>query len=181
MINNFKKVIGLLLMGKEGMRELYRICVWYYDFNRVCERRIIKASRLYHKGGFWRLISLFIHKRNRKRFPCEIYPHVKIEGRLIIPHCVGIVVGKTAELGDGTKIMPNVVIGAKYSCKQNILGKKRRHARIGRNCFIGANAVILGDIEIGDNVLIGAGSIVTCNVPADSVVVGFNKITSKNS
>jgi putative colanic acid biosynthesis acetyltransferase WcaB len=44
--------------------------------------------------------------------------------------------------------------------------------RIGHNVDIGVNVTIIGDIEIGDNVIIGAGSVVTKNVPANSVMVG---------
>jgi acetyltransferase-like isoleucine patch superfamily enzyme len=44
--------------------------------------------------------------------------------------------------------------------------------RIGRNCWIGANAVILPGVQLGDRVVVGAGAVVTRSFPADSVVVG---------
>lgn len=46
----------------------------------------------------------------------------------------------------------------------------RKHASIGNDCFLGANSIIIGNIVIGDDVLIAAGATVTKDVPAHSVV-----------
>ena len=157
----FKKIIGTYFLST--------------DINRKFEKRVIQASNLYHRGGIHIIIALCIHNRNRKRFPCEIYPQVRIEGKISVPHCVGIVIGKTAVIGDGTKIMPNVVIGARFS-PHRCHDVGRRHAIIGKNCMIGANAVIIGDIIIGDNVVVGAGAIITRDIPSNAIVTGHNII-----
>lgn len=47
-----------------------------------------------------------------------------------------------------------------------------KETRIGRKCFIGANAMIMCGVTIGDEVIVGAGSIVTKDVPSNSIVAG---------
>ncbi len=69
-------------------------------------------------------------------------------------------------------------IGENFTCRQNTtLGNKSdnetsKKPTIGNNVTLGANVVIIGDVEIGDNSIIGAGCVVTKNIPANSVVVG---------
>ena len=79
-------------------------------------------------------------------------------------------------IGDRTKLGPNVVIS---TAGHPILPQLREQAfqynipvRIGRNCWIGAGAVILPGVTIGDNTVIGAGSVVTRDIPANVVAVG---------
>jgi acetyltransferase-like isoleucine patch superfamily enzyme len=77
------------------------------------------------------------------------------------------------EIGDGTIFAPGVkIISANHD--KNNLNKFAYSApiRIGSNCWIGANAVILPGVEIGDNVIIGAGSVVTKNIPSNCTVKG---------
>lgn len=79
-------------------------------------------------------------------------------------------------IGDKTMIGPNVTVA---TAGHPVLPSLREKAyqfnipvKIGKNCWIGAGAVILPGVEIGDNTVIGAGSVVTKNIPADSVAVG---------
>lgn len=91
--------------------------------------------------------------------PCE----VNIGRNFIIDHFGGIVINGYTEFGDNCRIRTGVVIGIKH------VGETRA-PKIGNNVDIGAGAKILGDITIGDNVLIGANTVVTKNVPSNSVV-----------
>lgn len=150
----------------------------YSEFNKQCNRRIILANKLYHRGKYWKILGVILHKFNRRKFNIEIYPHCIIGEDLYIPHCVGIVIGKTAEIGNKCIIFPNVVIGAKYS-PFSINPNGRRHAKIGDNCTIGAGAKILGNISIGDNVTIAANTIVSIDVPSNSIVKNVNEIMTK--
>lgn len=79
-------------------------------------------------------------------------------------------------VGDFTMIAPNVTI---VTGTHPILPKLRVHhyqynlpVRIGKNCWIGAGAIILPGVTIGDNTIIGAGSVVTKDIPANVVAVG---------
>ncbi len=53
------------------------------------------------------------------------------------------------------------------------MGKKKRHPNISDNVVIGAGAKVLGPITVGKNSKIGANSVVTRNVPSNTVVVGI--------
>lgn len=156
------------------------LCLWNDTIcegtNRKALKNFMKANRLWHKGNkFSQLYSMFIHNRNIKKYNCEIYPQSILGEGLYIPHCVGIIIGSTTVIGKNCTIYPNVVFGAKYSPNQkNPNG--RRHALVGDNCVIGANTSIIGDITIGNNVTIGAGSIITKDIPDNAVVVGINNI-----
>ncbi len=146
--------------------------------NRTALKRIIKANKMFLNGNlFQKFIALRIHNRNIKLYGCEVYPQAKIGEGLYIPHCVGIVVGSTAQLGRNCTIYPNVVFGARYSPKEEN-PKGRRHAKCGDNCVFGANSTIIGDITIGNNVIVGAGAVITKDIPDNAVVVGHNKIVS---
>jgi acetyltransferase-like isoleucine patch superfamily enzyme len=48
----------------------------------------------------------------------------------------------------------------------------RAHTRIGQNCFIGGRALILPGVSVGDSCIVGAGSVVTRSIPANSIVAG---------
>ena len=79
-------------------------------------------------------------------------------------------------IGDYTMIGPNVVIA---TAGHPLLPELREQGyqynapvHIGRNCWLGAGAIILPGITIGDNAVIGAGSVVTKNIPANTVAVG---------
>lgn len=105
----------------------------------------------------------------------EIHPGAEIGKDFFIDHGSGTVIGETAEIGDNVTIYQNVSLGG-TSLKQ-----EKRHPTVGNNVVIGAGAKLLGPIKIGDNVRIGANSVVTKDVPDNSVVVGVpGRIVSRN-
>ena len=96
----------------------------------------------------------------------EIHPSAKIGTGFFIDHGMGVVIGETAEVGDYVTLFQGVTLGG--------TGKERgkRHPTLGNHVVVGAGAKILGGITIGDNVKIGANSVVLKNVPANSTVIG---------
>jgi len=88
--------------------------------------------------------------------------------RVKFPHPVGIVIGLNVNIGYDCIIYQNVTIGTKDTANY----KNGKYPKIGNNVIIYPNSVIIGDIEIGDNAVIGAGSIVLKNVPSGKVVFG---------
>ena len=79
-------------------------------------------------------------------------------------------------IGDGTIFAPNVMIYDHDHVFDAVNGVKHREYKttpvvIGKNCWIGANVIILRGSIIGDNCVIGAGSIVKCNLESGSVLV----------
>lgn len=85
---------------------------------------------------------------------------------VIFPHPIGIVIAKEAIIGRNCRIFQNVTIA-----KKNGLTKENA-PRIGDNVKIFSNACIIGDITVGNNVIIGAGAVVVKDVPDNTVVVG---------
>jgi serine O-acetyltransferase len=96
----------------------------------------------------------------------EIHPAAKIGRRLFIDHGMGAVIGETAIVGDDVTLYQGVTLGG--------TGKEhgKRHPTIEDNVVVGGGAKILGNITVGKNSRIGAGSVVLRNVPDDSTVVG---------
>ncbi|MFX1391630.1 MAG: serine O-acetyltransferase, partial [Promethearchaeota archaeon] len=92
-----------------------------------------------------------------------------------IDHGGGVVIGETAEIGDNVTIYQGVVLGGTTT------DPIKRHPTLGNNIVVGTGAKLLGPIIIGDNVKIGANSVVVNDVPPNSVVVGVpGKIIARN-
>lgn len=96
----------------------------------------------------------------------EIHPSARIGVGFFIDHGMGVVIGETAEIGDFVTLFQGVTLGG--------TGKERgkRHPTLGNHVVVGAGAKILGGIRVGDNVKIGANSVVLKSVPANSTVIG---------
>ena len=97
----------------------------------------------------------------------EIHPGAKIKKGLFIDHGMGVVIGETSEIGENCIIFHNVSLGG--------TGKHegKRHPTIGNNVLIGTAATLLGPINIGNNVKIGAETfVINHDVPSNSTVVG---------
>jgi acetyltransferase-like isoleucine patch superfamily enzyme len=81
--------------------------------------------------------------------------------------------GNGIEIGDDTRFAPGVkIISANHSLRNLSQYVASPPVRIGKNCWIAANAVILPGVKLGDNVVVGAGAVVTKSFPDNSVVVG---------
>jgi serine O-acetyltransferase len=98
----------------------------------------------------------------------EIHPGAQIGKRLVIDHGMGVVIGETAIVGDDCLIFHGVTLGGTSQTR-----KGRRHPKIGNNVMIGAGAKVLGNIEVQNNVKIGANSVVTSDCPSNSTIVGI--------
>ncbi|NEO31950.1 MAG: serine O-acetyltransferase [Symploca sp. SIO3C6] len=124
----------------------------------------------------------FAHWLNLKRLPIiprlisalarfltgiDIHPGAVIGKGVFIDHGMGVVIGETAIVGDYALIYQGVTLGG--------TGKEsgKRHPTLGKNVVVSAGVKVLGNIQIGDNVRIGAGSIVLQDVPPDCTVVGI--------
>jgi len=97
----------------------------------------------------------------------EIHPGAKIGQAFFIDHGIGVVIGETVEIGDDCVLYHNVTLGG----TGNHQGK--RHPTLGNNVTIGTGATLLGPINIGDNVKIGAETVIIMHdVPSNCTVVG---------
>lgn len=97
----------------------------------------------------------------------DIHPGARIGRRFFIDHGAGVVIGETAEIGDDVTLYHGVTLGG------TTWNKGKRHPTLGNGVLVGAGAKILGPIVLGDNVRVGANSVVVKDVPADKTVVGI--------
>lgn len=139
-------------------------------------RRIIDYSRGNDLRCFWRLYALqkkvknrFLHdiltfmmSRSAHRHGGYIGSDAVIKSPLSLPHGLhGIFISRYATIGENCWIYQNVTIGE----------VDRKAPTIGDNCLIGAGAVLIGDIKIGNGVKIGAGAVVNTSIPDNCTVV----------
>ena len=114
----------------------------------------------------FRLPGRFLSQFSRRFTGIEIHPGAKIGRRFFIDHGMGVVIGETSEIGDDVLIYQGVVLGG------TTLEKAKRHPTIGNNVVVGAAAILLGPITVGDGARIGANSVVIRPVPPGATVVG---------
>lgn len=103
---------------------------------------------------------------NRLLTGIEIHPGATIHGRCFIDHGMGVVIGETAEIGDGCHLHQGVTLGGTST------QRTKRHPTLLEDVTVGAGAQIIGAVTIGKGARIGAGSVVVANVPEYATVVG---------
>ena len=128
--------------------------VWFYRMNHW-----LWNHRLF-------LLGRWLSQVARLLTGIEIHPGAKIGRRLFIDHGMGVVIGETAIVGNDVTLYQGVTLGG--------TGKEhgKRHPTLDDSVVVGGGAKILGNITVGRNCRIGAGSVVLRNVPEDSTVVG---------
>ena len=126
------------------------------------------AYRFAHRIYKWHipLIPRIISYITRIITGIEIHPAAKIGRRFFIDHGEGVVIGETTVIGDDVLVYQQVTLGG----TGNEHGK--RHPTLEDNVIVGAGAKVLGNITIGHDTRIGAGSVVVEDVPEHSTVVG---------
>ncbi len=124
-----------------------------------------RFAHWFYRHGMHFLARLFSHW-NRFLTGVEIHPAARLGEGVFIDHGMGVVIGETTEIGDHVTIYKGVVLGG--------TGKEtgKRHPTLGHNVVVSSNAIVLGSIVIGNNVKIGAGSVVLDDVPDNCTVVG---------
>lgn len=158
---------------REDVRTIYK--------NDPAAGNIVEVCLLY--PGLWALWMYRIaHQLNKWKVPfvprfisffarfftgIEIHPAAMIGRRFFIDHGMGVVIGATCIIGDDVLLYQGVTLGG----TGNERGK--RHPTLGNHVVVGAGAKVLGNIVIGDNVRIGAGSVVVKAVPDNVTVVGI--------
>jgi len=128
----------------------------------------LQAHRIAH--ALWRDgrrdVAYFVQMRSSEVFGVDIHPAARVGPGLMIDHAHSIVIGETVEIGDNVTLLHSVTLGG--------TGKEGgdRHPKIGDNVMIGAGAIVLGNIRIGNHARIAAGSVVLRSVPSEKTVAG---------
>lgn len=126
---------------------------------------------------FYSLRFMQLHKKIFIKYSCDITPECQL-GKVIFRHPLGIVIGGGARLSDGVIIHQNVTFGALRFDEIERRGVFCEQF-VGENSIICTGAKVLGNVKIGKNCIIGANAVVTVDVPDNCVVVGYNKILPK--
>lgn len=132
----------------------------------------------YHALGWYRIAHFFYRHRwfflarllsqlGRFFTQIEIHPGATIGRRLVIDHGAGIVIGETAIIGDDCLLYHGVTLGGTHH------ESRKRHPTLQDRVTVGAGAKILGDITLGDDVIVGANAVVTKSVESGVTVVGI--------
>ncbi|KFF75059.1 transferase [Chryseobacterium sp. P1-3] len=127
---------------------------------------ILRKAQKYRKksiaGLFWRLLL----RHYQIKYGFQIYPETEIGEGFYLGHWGALVINPKTRIGKNCNIAQGVTIG------QQNRGKNEGFPVIGDEVWIGPNAVIVGSIHIGNNVLIAPNAFVNFDVPSDSMVMG---------
>lgn len=132
---------------------VYRFGRWRYGVQPALLRKFF--SLIYHV--LYKLVQIL----TGIELPCE----VPVGRNFVIDHFGGIIISGYAKFGDNCRIRDGVVVGLRRV-------EDKCAPIVGNNVDIGSGAKLLGQIKIGDNVLIGANAVVLCDVPDNSIAVG---------
>ena len=138
----------------------------YPGFKAIVYYRI--AHLLYEMG--YKLCARIISEEAHSKTGIDIHPAAKISVPFFIDHGTGIVVGETTVINKRVRMYQGVTLGAiSVPHAQEIHGVKR-HPTIGNDVTIYANATILGDIKVGDDVIVGSNTYIREDIPAHTTV-----------
>ena len=162
-VSQLKEDIATIYEKDPAANNLLEVILCYPGLHALILHRIA------HKLNYWKipLIPRIISNISRFFTGIEIHPAARIGRRFFIEHGMGVVIGETTIIGDDVLLYQGVTLGG----TGNEHGK--RHPTLGNNIVVGSGAKVLGNIEIGSNSRIGAGSVVVDSVPENSTVVGI--------
>lgn len=128
-------------------------------------------------------IRYILDRRLKMAFSCDIGDNLPDSTKM--PHPIGIVIANESEVGENVKIYQNVTIGANIGNERNVNIYKKlasveknkdkdkdSYPTIGDNVIIYSGAAIIGEIDIGENSIIGTNSVVKKDIPPNSIAVG---------
>ncbi len=163
MFSRLRSDIQCILERDPAARTGWEVLTCYPGLHAVILHR--RANWCWTHGFKW--LGRFISHLTRGWTGIEIHPGAKIGERVFFDHAMGVVVGETAEIGDGCTIYQGVTLGGTALYK----GAKR-HPTLGKNVVIGAGAQVLGGFTVGDGARIGSNAVVVKPVPAGATAVG---------
>ena len=164
MFSRLRSDIQCILDRDPAARSTWEVLTCYPGLHALMLHRL--AHWLWLRGLRW--VGRFISQISRWLTGIEIHPGASIGNCVFIDHGMGVVIGETAEIGDGCTIYQGVTLGGTSLSK----GAKR-HPTLGRNVVVGAGAKVLGGFLVGDHAAIGSNAVVTKPVPAGATAVGI--------
>ena len=163
MFERLRYDIDCILERDPAARSAWEVLTCYPGLHALVLHRlahVVVAARVQWLGRFVSHLARFLTG-------IEIHPGAKIGERVFFDHAMGVVVGETAEIGDGCTIYQGVTLGG-----TSLYKGAKRHPTLGRNVVVGAGAQVLGGFTVGDGAKIGSNAVVTKPVPAGATAVG---------
>jgi serine O-acetyltransferase len=164
MFSRLRSDIQCILDRDPAARSKWEVLTCYPGLHAILLHRL--SHGLWRRQMRW--LARWISQFSRWLTGIEIHPGAQIGDNVFIDHGMGIVIGETAEVGDGCTIYQGVTLGGTSLTK----GAKR-HPTLGRNVIVGAGAKVLGGFTVGDNAAIGSNAVVTKPVPEGATAVGI--------
>ncbi len=164
MFSRIRSDIQCILDRDPAARSKWEVLTCYPGLHAVVIHRL--SHWFWSNGLKWlgRFLSMFA----RWLTGIEIHPGAKIGERVFFDHAMGVVVGETAEIGDGCTIYQGVTLGG-----TSLYKGAKRHPTLGRDVVVSAGAKVLGGFEVGDGAKIGSNAVVIKPVPAGATAVGI--------
>jgi serine O-acetyltransferase len=163
MFSRLRSDIQCILDRDPAARTRWEVLTLYPGLHAVVLHRA--AHWCWNHGLKW--FGRFISECTRWMTGIEIHPAAIVGERVFFDHAMGVVVGETAEIGDGCTIYQGVTLGG-----TSLYKGAKRHPTLGRNVVVGAGAKVLGGFTVGDGAKIGSNAVVTKPVPAGATAVG---------
>ncbi|MDD2728823.1 serine O-acetyltransferase [Malikia sp.] len=163
MFSRLKTDIDCILERDPAARSRWEVLTCYPGLHAVLLHRL--AHGCWTRGYRW--LGRFISHLARFLTGIEIHPGARLGARVFIDHGMGVVIGETAEIGDGCTIYHGVTLGG-----TSLYKGAKRHPTLGRDVVVGAGAKVLGGFTVGDGAKVGSNAVVTKPVPAGATAVG---------
>jgi serine O-acetyltransferase len=163
MFSRLRSDVQCILDRDPAARSRWEVLTCYPGLHAVLLHRL--AHGCWNLGLQW--LGRFISHLSRWFTGIEIHPAAKIGDRVFFDHAMGVVVGETAEIGDGCTIYQGVTLGG-----TSLYKGAKRHPTLGKDVVIGAGAKVLGGFTVGDGAKVGSNAVVTKPVPAGATAVG---------
>lgn len=163
MFSRIRSDIQTILDRDPAARSGFEVLTCYPGLHAMVMHRWAHAC--WKNGLKW--LGRFISNVSRFLTGIEIHPAAIIGNGVFFDHAMGVVVGETAEIGDGCTIYQGVTLGG-----TSLYKGAKRHPTLGRNVVVGAGAKVLGGFTVGDGAKVGSNAVVTKPVPAGATAVG---------
>jgi serine O-acetyltransferase len=164
MFSRIRSDIQCILDRDPAARTRWDVITSYPGFHAVVLHRF--AHGCWNMGFKW--LGRFVSNLSRMLTGIEIHPAAIVGERVFFDHAMGVVVGETAEIGDGCTIYQGVTLGG-----TSLYKGAKRHPTLGKNVVVSAGAKVLGGFTVGDNAKIGSNAVVIKPVPAGATAVGI--------
>lgn len=164
MFRTLRSDIACIQERDPAARSTWEVLTCYPGLHAIYVHKLARWLWLHHL--LW--LGRFTSHLGRWLTGIEIHPGAKIGSCVFIDHGMGVVIGETAEVGDGCTIYQGVTLGG-----TSLERGAKRHPTLGAGVVVGGGAKILGGFTVGDGARIGANSVVVKAVPVGATVVGI--------